>query len=187
MGRSSIRVAVVSDEQVPTTQAWLAGGDMRPDVVIQVQSPLSFGVFATPTLVIVDQNGRVRDIFIGKVPAKTQGLLWARVHGSEEVAPIDNAFASHEIEDRELELMNRRTAVQVLDVRPRAAYSTEHRSGAYNIPRDELPARAPVELGTERPIVLDGRTQQPSICRSTAHQLRELLGFDDVYVLANSR
>lgn len=187
MPRSSIRFFVAAEEPVSTTRAWLNQEKIHPDEVVHVQSPLSFGFFVTPTLVIADQDGRVRDIVIGKVSAKVQEQLWARMSGSEDVAPIDNVYASHEIDDRELELLQHRTPLQILDVRSRDAYATGHRPGAYNIPGDELSTRAPIELSADRAIVVDCGTQSSWICRSTTYQLRQLLGFDNVYMLIASR
>jgi TonB family protein len=88
--------------------------------------------------------------------------------------------ASIEIGDAELRQLQRPL---VLDLRERGEFARAHRDDAVNIPRDELVARAGIELDRARPIVIDCSRMETRDCHSAARTLRaNSLGFARVFV-----
>lgn len=91
--------------------------------------------------------------------------------------------AVNQITDAQLEVMRKTAKPNILDIRDRASYQKEHRSGAVNIPFDEVWPRASIELPVA-PIVVDCYPQQSSsMCRAAA-QILSYSGFDKISVLA---
>jgi TonB family protein len=108
-------------------------------------------------------------------PAITQDHRGASNQGDDAV---------NEIKEAQLELMRKTGKVTVLDIRDRSAYERGHRDGAVNIPIDEVPQRASIELPNHLPLVVDCDPEQPAIKCRVAAQILSYLGFDKVSVLA---
>jgi TonB family protein len=60
----------------------------------------------------------------------------------------------------------------VLDIRPRSDFSRGHRTGAVNIPADELAVRAGIELDKVRPVVVDCSREETRMCQRAAATLK---------------
>jgi rhodanese-related sulfurtransferase len=72
--------------------------------------------------------------------------------------------------------------IQILDVRSREHFGTGHRAGARNIPSPELKARAPIELDSANPVVVDCLQPKATACRGPGWVLVDA-GFREVSLL----
>ena len=118
----------------------------------------------------------------------------ASVVSPEEINPAINHDQSratkqgdddvNQIDEDQLDLMRGKGQLTVLDIRDRSAYQKGHRDGAVNIPIDEVPQRASVELPLHLPIVVDCHPEQPPIRCSAAVHMLSFLGFDKISVVA---
>lgn len=111
-------------------------------------SPL--GIKSVPTLAILDRNGVVTDMWVGKLSPLEEKALLVKL-GLEDTGPrtewsIDEAGLERKVANKEL--------LVLLDIRERAAFALKHRDGARNIPLDELPVRAANELPLDHTIVI---------------------------------
>ena len=79
----------------------------------------------------------------------------------------------------ERKLANKEQFVLV-DVRDRAAYTTNHKDGARNIPLDKLPVRAPNELPMDDSIVIYSNDPSES---DLAYSILETQGFAHILLL----
>ena len=70
----------------------------------------------------------------------------------------------------------------VLDIGEREAFKREHRAGAINIPRDELPSRARMELDPKKSYVIDCTRDERSACLF-AHDVLRSSGIRQVVLL----
>jgi len=72
----------------------------------------------------------------------------------------------------------------LLDVRDRASFQQDHRTGAVNIPLGEILQRGPVELSPANRVVIDCLQQQSrnGTCSVVAHQV-ESSGVIDIVIL----
>jgi TonB family protein len=86
--------------------------------------------------------------------------------------------ASIEIGDTELRELR---GPVLIDLRERAEFVRAHRDDAVNIPRDEIVARAGIELDRARPIVIECSRMETRDCHSGARTLRAN-GFARVFV-----
>jgi TonB family protein len=59
----------------------------------------------------------------------------------------------------------------VVDVRDRDAFRRGHHNGALNIPQDEIPIRASIEIPTGKPVIVDCSQVQDYVCMAGAGRL----------------
>ena len=69
----------------------------------------------------------------------------------------------------------------MLDPRDRAAFRLDGRAGAVNIPLDELDVRGPIELPSDRPVVIDCREQEWR-CRAYAGRVESHVARVVIYI-----
>jgi TonB family protein len=87
-----------------------------------------------------------------------------------DAASIDTAWT--EIGEPELKKLQLAERPIVLDIRPRSDFSRGHRTGAVNIPADELAVRAGIELDKARPVVVDCSREETRTCQRAAATLK---------------
>lgn len=166
------------------------------------------GIDGTPTLMLVDESGRIRSIWVGKLSPEEEGDV-AKALGIDIVADLNSSSqqasahkgssvddTSDQITAAQLsQLLQKGAVMPLVDVRERAEYEKRHILGSYNIPNDELEVRAPHELPKWATIVLycdspqacerDARAQGiPTMCSVAATMMREF-GFVAVKVLSD--
>lgn len=76
-----------------------------------------------------------------------------------------------EIDDAELKRLMATEKPTLLDIRERDDFKRDHHPAALNIPRDELTARAGIELDSKRPLVIDCSRTETQDCRNAASSL----------------
>jgi rhodanese-related sulfurtransferase len=84
------------------------------------------------------------------------------------------------IRSSELDLLQTKRLVAVLDVRERREYQLAHSRNTINIPLQELSIRAKFELDPEQPIALDCGNIEPRYCDAAIKQLMKS-GFSQIF------
>jgi hypothetical protein len=127
----------------------------------------SLGVYATPTLILVDEVGKITASWIGKLSPEEEKDVMAQLQlqegenfpathdaGSVVVykgkADINKLVSATEF----VRIRKKRRNFPLLDIRPREEYATGHIVGTVNIPFDEISARAPHELPKDEELLV---------------------------------
>jgi len=178
-----IQLLAVSSEAASEVEAYLRAAGVSVHDVLHMELA-KIGILAIPTLVLADQNGVVKDMWVGELSAKQQRDVSARLEGSkangsepeEPTTYIDQAGLNR--------LESQGVAAKILDIRDREPYAVRHRPGAVNIPYDELETRAEVELLKRDRVAIDCEATHPIDCESAAGILKHF-GFLSVSVLGS--
>ena len=140
---------------------------------------LSLGIKSVPTVAILDRNGVVTDLWVGKLTPLKESALMSRLSLQDTRSPdewsINEADLERKVANKEL--------LVVLDVRERAAYAISHRNGAKNIPLDELPVRAQNELPLDHAIVVYSNDTTEA---DLAYSVLDTEGFARIFILVQS-
>ena len=173
--QTNTRLLAVFPEKESEADAYLKQLDV-PIREVRYASLSALGITNVPTLAILDRNGVVTDMWIGKFSPLEEKDLMSKLRLENTRSPeewsITEANLERKVADKE--------RLVLLDIRERAAYSIKHKDGARNIPLDELPVRAQDELPTDLTIVIYG--DDPSEA-DLAYSILDGQGFDRVLVL----
>lgn len=170
----------------------------------------SLGVTGTPTLILVDNSGRVKSEWIGKLSPEQEGQVYRnlgtrRASNPENISPklashVPPAGAQTEepsaITPIELKrMMANSPNLPILDIRDRDQFSVDRIFGALNIPIDELETRAVHESPITSTILLycnftaacqahANGTGNPIICSEGSLMLHDA-GFEHVRLITS--
>ncbi len=113
------------------------------------------GFNATPVLMIVNDEGKIEDIWVGYLPPNKENEVRLKLN-----IPLkkDSFVDKEKIEN----LLKENPKPVIIDVRLRDAYHQKHLSGAINIPIDELSIRAVNEVSLSDKIIVHGYTETDS-------------------------
>jgi len=167
------RTVIVSPQPASEVRAWLDRHAIVAEQIVSVRDPAALGFTVFPSLLLVDQAGRVTDVLLRRLSDTEQSAILERL-ADMDAAPLDNTDYAPEIDDRQLTELSAASSVQLLDVRERRLFAEFHRPGAMNIPADEISSRAPVELASSDPVVVACSPGGMSVCRSVGRALRRL-------------
>jgi rhodanese-related sulfurtransferase len=179
---SPLQVVAVSVEPETVIGKWLGEHRVEVGSIHRVEDLLSHGLTLTPMVLIVDGEGRATDVMIRRLNEPDQAKVLERIRHTQAPA-LDNSQQIRELSTNDLAAMKAGRRIQILDVRPREQFLDGHRGDARNIPSRELGARAPIEVDSRVPVIVD--CLQPGAatsCRSAAWTLLSA-GFDDVSML----
>lgn len=147
-GHSGVRLVAIFSESVPEAKSYLEQINVSVDDVRQ--SPLSaLGVKVTPTLLVIDELGLVKELWFGKLTDFQATRFIRKFHAEPDVA---SALQREEEEGKRIDpeevqrLVKTGEKITILDVRTRENYAACHVVGSINIPSDELDVRAVNEL-----------------------------------------
>jgi len=143
------RMVVVSSDAPSDTKYYLKSLGIEVNEIRQVQLH-SIGIRIVPTVALLDQNGVVKNVWIGQLPPKTESELMTAA-GFKDTRPAQDWILGRD------DLQRRRSAgekVTLVDLRDRSSYAHEHLPNSTNIPSDELGVRAQNELSKDSTIVL---------------------------------
>jgi rhodanese-related sulfurtransferase len=139
----------------------------------------SLGIKSVPTVAILDRNGVVIDMWVGKLSPLKEAALMSKLKledtGSPDVWSINEADLERKVANKEL--------VVLLDIRERPAFALEHKNGARNIPLDELRFRAQNELTPDHTIVIYGSDPSET---DLAYSILDTQDFPNVFVLVQN-
>ena len=174
-GRTDLRVVAIYPDNHSEGENYLNQLGLTVSESKEV-SLLSLGIKEVPTLVLVDKNGVVRNVWIGQLPAKKEAEVIAELR-LLNTRPVNEWT----MEEKELK---RRVAngesLVIVDLRGRFTFAQNHRDGSKNIPLDELDARAMNELPQTATIVLEGDSD---LATDSAYTILSSQGFRHVFIL----
>lgn len=173
--QTSTRLIAVFSEKESEAEAYLKQLGV-PITELRYVSRSSLGIKSVPTLAILDRNGVVTDMWVGKLSPLKESALMSRLNlkdtRSADEWSINEAQLKHKVANKEL--------LVLLDIRDRADYAVKHKEGARNIPLDELPVRAPNELPLDHTIVIYGNDPSET---DLAYSIVDSQGFANVLIL----
>jgi rhodanese-related sulfurtransferase len=174
-GRSDVRVVALFPESAFDSENYLSQLGLSVNERKEA-SLLSLGIKEVPTLVLVDKNGVVSNVWIGQLPPKKEAEVIAALR-LKNVRPVSEwTIAEKDVKRR----VEKHEPLVVLDLRERAVYQQKHRDGSKNIPLDELDARAMNELSRTDTIVLDG---DDDLTTDAAYTTLSRQGFSNIFIL----
>ena len=181
--KANVRFVIVSDEPEKEVRQWLTGNSVFARHVVHVPAFMSLGVEWTPTLLIVADDGVVTDLMIGELSERDEEGFMARLSRATHTESLNNLPVLQTISDGEFRQSFGNTRQQVIDVRERDVYNGDHRTGAVNIPADELGTRAAIELAAPLPVFVDCSVEiLQRMCRKAAYDL-VFRGFSQVVMI----
>jgi len=195
--RGFVPVAVF-DEPAAESKAYLARLNIPINDVRQADLK-KLSVRGTPTLILVNQEGVVIDLWYGKLGTYRESLLFSRLGVPNDSPPnsgdetdaiiatdaqsdwVNPVPPSDLIDLDTLKGMESRGNVILLDVRNRQQFAIEHNPRAVNMPLNEIDVRAINEFNPSDQIV----TSCYCVDRSSANAYKKLVdaGFKHVKVL----
>lgn len=152
-----------------------------------IDDPLQVSIWATPTLMIVNDEGIITDILVGFVKAQVELRLWNRLDRAFATPPLDNSVIPKRVTQSEFEATRTAAGFQLVDFRPRSL-KTVPRPDAFHIPLSEVSLRAGEVLSRDRPVLIDCSISRinEAECLVAAIPFRES-GFRDVSMLVKDR
>lgn len=176
--QTNTRLMAVFSKKDSETEAYLKQLEI-PIREVQYVPLSSLGIKNVPTVAILDRNGVVTDLWVGKLSPLNETALMSKLKLEDTRSPdewsIKEAKLDRKVADKE--------PIVLLDVRTRAAFSLKHRDGARNIPLDELPVRAQNELPLDHTIVIYGSDPYQT---DLAYSILDTQGFSHVFVLVQN-
>lgn len=190
--KQNIKIEVVSSDSEEDSKSYLA----KLSIPIQDVHQLSlrkYGFFGTPTLLFVNQDGTVKDIWVGAIDNENSALVLNKLKVFMSSEPSENQASSTNNSDSastknpimltDLKpLLDNTNEVLMIDIDSREEFKTLHIASAKNIPSDEILARAAREIPKNKKIVFYGRCPRDSFSSFSQDQLVKL-GYSDVSYL----
>lgn len=165
---------------------------------VQTGSLSAYKIPGTPTVLIVDNRGTVKSIWIGAVTGHEKEIrdelvalfaapvpneTSARVDTPNKVGDTSGAPAATDLEAAELKnLVEVKRPIIIIDVDERTEFKKGHIPQARNIPVDEMASRAPREVPKNGLVVLYCRCSGSSAADGAKAGLREQ-GYTQIAVL----
>lgn len=176
--QSNTRLIAVFSEKESEAEAYLKQIKI-PIREVHYVSLSSLGIRSVPTLTMLDRNGVVTDMWVGKLSPLTEKAIMSKLGLEDTRSPAEWSI---EEADLERKLANKELLL-LLDIRERAVYAMNHRDGARNIPLDELSVRAQNELLLDHTIVIYGNDPSEA---DLAYSILDTQGFAHVLVLVQN-
>lgn len=178
VSQSSTRLIAVFSEEESEAEAYLKQLEV-PIRELRYVSLSSLGIKSVPTLAILNRNGVVTDMWVGKLSPLKESAVMSKLRLKDTRSPdewsIDETNLERKVANKEL--------LVLLDIRERAAYAMNHRDGARNIPLDELPVRGQNELPLDHTIVIYGNDPSKA---DLAYSILDIQGFANVFILVEN-
>lgn len=152
--QNRVRTIAVLPQPISEGQKYLQDLGVSVDEVRRAELA-SIGLPATPTLALVNSEGVVTAVWVGKLGVNEQYDVFNHLNiktnsglatAESGVTRIDANVLKHAVGQKE--------RFELVDVSEREKYDFEHISAAVNIPLDELEARASNELSPSDTIVI---------------------------------
>jgi len=173
--QTNTRLIALFSEKEADAEGYLKQLDV-PIRELRYVSLSSLGIKSVPTLAILDRNGVVIDLWVGKLSPLKEADLMSKLR-------LENTRSADEWSINETNLESKlanKEFLLLLDIRDRSAYALDHRYHAKNIPLDELPVRAQNELPVDHTIVIYGN--DPSEM-DLAYSILDSQGFPHILIL----
>lgn len=146
------------------------------------------GISATPTLLLVNEQGKVMQEWIGELSSADQddvvnhlGIPKLAIKNQED-PPKENQSYSPVISTTELlAVLKSGGKINLLDIRDKTAYQYGHITGTINLPLDQIATQGWHEILLDKPTILYCHFSPacqfngiPSLCSNGIEQLREI-------------
>jgi hypothetical protein len=159
---NSVHFVAVLPQPVGEAQSFLHSLHLNvPD--IRQFDLAKLGVDATPTLILVDQSGHIRETWTGKLTSEVEDQVFRKVglkrppalpavtRNEEPPQPKSNADF---ITAKDLAILLKKDPnLPIIDIRSRSDFSESHVLNSLNIPNDELQSRAEREVPLSSTVV----------------------------------
>lgn len=176
--QTNTRLIVLFSEKESDAEAYLKQFGV-PVRELRYVSLSSLGIKSVPTVAILDRNGVVKDMWVGKLSPLNESALMSRLNLEDTRSPDEWSISEVDLERK----VANNERVVLLDIRERSVFAISHKEGARNIPLDELPVRAQNELPLDHTIVIYG--DDPSQT-DLAYSIIDTQGFARVFVLVQN-
>jgi rhodanese-related sulfurtransferase len=140
----------------------------------------SLGIKSVPTVAILDRDGVVTDLWVGKLSPLKEAALMGKLSLKDTRPPEEWSISEANLERK----VTNKEPLLLLDIRDRPLFKIKHRDGAKNIPLDELSIRAQDELPMDQTIIIYG-DDDPAIT-DLAYSILDTQGFSHVFVLVQN-
>ncbi len=154
-----IHIAAVLPQDVNESRTYLQGLGINIDEVYK--APLEhLGVNGTPTLLVLDNTGRIKSTWIGQLTPPLEANLFKDLHIPQTQSTDAAAFDSSNLKfgmitaDEFKTISSHESAARLIDVNPRDTFRTRHLKGAINMPVEEIETRMTHEFAHNTPIIL---------------------------------
>ncbi len=149
---------------------------------VKLRSDKGFlGVPMTPTLLIVNSEGVITDMWTGLMTSDEEAMAFQRLGQGDQTTD----FFKGSLSESQIGRMLEQPDVTLLDIRDRDSFGQNHRSRSVNIPFDELEVRARHELNQRALLVVDCESGVETPCDAADTILRER-GFHKIAYLTNT-
>ncbi len=176
-----IRVVALLPQSVDEGREYLRGLQVSVDDVRQVDLR-ALGIFTTPTVLLLDRDGTVDDVWVGKLSTNMEFSLLDRIRNNAQRVRLVDTDYPHILASELRDALADRKPFTIVDVDSREEFEGEHIPGAINIPSDELEMRAEDELRSAAHIVLYCRCPSDAVAIGALDQLNNS-DFKNVSVL----
>ena len=138
-------IVAIFGEPAERVRAYLTSEHLTDLADVRQADFASLGLSATPTLILVDRNGVVKQVWTGLQPHEGQDDIRRAIGVTEKGESYD---ASSNLPDSKTAatLLKKELAanpnILLVDVRDRTEFAMGHLAGAENIPADEMEIRA---------------------------------------------
>jgi hypothetical protein len=173
--QTNTRLMALFSEKESEAETYLKQLDL-PIRELRYVSLSSLGIKSVPTVVLLDRNGVVTDLWVGKLSPLKEADLMSKLKLEDTRSPDEWSVTEDKLERK---LANKELLL-LLDIGDRSAYALNHRVRAKNIPLDELPVRAQNELPIDHAIVLYGNDPSET---DLAYSILDSQGFSHVLIL----
>ena len=177
------RIMAYLPQSVAEGQKYL--GDLKVPINEIYQGQLSsIGVSGTPTLILVNNKGIVKNVWLGKLPPEQEADVLTKTKLESNSLASNRVDASADRIDVPTlkRLMEGSASIVVVDLDDRTAYKAGHVTGARNIPIDEIEARLGDELSPSDKIILYCRCSNDDVGQIAAKILSKQ-GYSNLSVL----
>jgi hypothetical protein len=142
------------------------------------------GIDGTPTVLVVDADGRITGLWVGRLLPEHERAMVARLENPSGdilmgIDPEGGTIGGVSVVDQ---LRCCDVGGALLDIRAREAFRAGHRAAATNIPLPELSVRAVIQLARDREVIIDCSNVLASEC-TVAWQLLHREGFRKIRLL----
>lgn len=146
-----------------------------------VDDPARLRIPGTPTIIGVNSQGTITDVWTGLATASEERGILNRMVAKSSTSD----FVSGTLSDDQFRSLANSNKVVLLDIRERQPFDQDHLAMAMNIPADELQIRARHELDQSKTIVINCTNLPRIACSSSEEALRER-GFSKILFLTNN-
>lgn len=177
--QTNTRLIALFSEKESEAESYLKQLDV-PIRELRYVSLSSLGIKSVPTVAILDRDGVVTDLWVGKLSPLKEAALMSRL-SLKDTRPADEWSITEANLERKV---TNKEKLLLLDIRDRALFAIKHRDGAKNIPLDELPVRAQNELPMDQTIVIYG--DDDASIMDLAYSTLDTQGFTQIFVLVTN-